>query len=207
MKAMILAAGRGKRLGELTQYTPKPLLKIGNQSLIEYRLRAFAAVNITHVVINVCHLAKQIITALGDGSRYGVTIHYSYEPMPGGLETGGGIFQALTLLGQEPFIVINADIWTDYPLQQLIASAKKFNSLAHAVLVNNPTHNPSGDFSLQNGLVKEQGEPRFTYAGITLYHPKLFENCKAGHFRVMPLLRQAMAEQQVTGEYYSGCWV
>lgn len=203
MKAIILAAGRGERLRPLTDHTPKPLIQIKGESIISRHLRALAAVGIQEVVINISHLAEQIKTALGDGQAYGLKIHYSYEPVP--LETGGGIFNALPLLGTEPFLVINGDIITDYPFQNLMN--KPISGLAHLVLIDNPSHNPTGDFYLSEGVTLPIGEPKLTLSGIYLCHPDLFLNCVSGVFPIAPLLRKAIAAGQVTGEYYSGNWI
>jgi N-acetyl-alpha-D-muramate 1-phosphate uridylyltransferase len=192
MKAMILAAGRGERLRPLTDHTPKPLVSVRGKPLISYHLERLAAGGIRDVVINISYLADQIKTALGDGSDYGLTIHYSFEPTV--LETGGGIYQALPLLGPEPFMVINSDIWTDYPFERLIQ--KKLTGLAHLVLVDNPSHNPDGDFNFEN--------KKLTFSGIRLCHPDLFANCCPGYFTFPPLIYQQL--DKVTFEHYQGEW-
>jgi len=203
MRAMILAAGRGERMRPLTDHTPKPLLPVGGRALIEHHLAALAAAGFREVVINHAHLGAQIEAALGDGARYGLLIRYSPEETA--LETGGGIFRALPLLGPEPFVVINGDIWTDYPLAQLPQAPA---GLAHLVLVDNPAHHPQGDFALDAaGRVYEEGQPRFTFSGIGLYRPELFEGCEAGRFALAPLLRRAMAAGRVSGEHYRGAWI
>lgn len=205
MKAMILAAGRGERMRPLTDYCPKPLLKAGRQRLIEYHIDHLVAAGVHDIVINHAHLGEYIEATLGDGARYGARIVYSAE-ISGGLETGGGIFQALPLLGNQPFWVINSDIWTDYPLTMLpqhLASA----DLAHLVLVDNPSHHPHGDFCLTQGRVLAQGAPLLTFSGMGVYHPRLFADCTPGRFALAPLLRAAMSTQQVSGEYYRGGWV
>ncbi len=200
---MIVAAGRGQRLRPLTDATPKPLLKVGGKALIEYHLEALSKAGFKEVVINLYHLADQIMQALGDGQHYGLTIHYSREVIAG-LESGGGIFQALPLLGDAPFLVVNSDIWTDYPFHQL---PKKINGLAHLVLVNNPSHNPQGDFALNENCVSCEGNAKLTFAGINIYHPHLFANCKPGMIRMPELLMQPMQAKQVSGEHYTGTWV
>ncbi|MGE8068119.1 N-acetylmuramate alpha-1-phosphate uridylyltransferase MurU [Pseudomonas sp. NPDC089569] len=204
MKAMILAAGKGERMRPLTLTTPKPLVRAGGVPLIEYHLRALAAAGFTEIVINHAWLGQQIEDYLGDGSRYGVAIEYSAEGEP--LETGGGIFRALALLGDEPFVVVNGDIWTDYDFSAL---HQPIAGLAHLVLVDNPPHHPSGDFQLIDGQVRdaEPGSANLTYSGIAVLHPKLFEGCSAGAFKLAPLLRTAMAAGQVHGERMSGQWV
>ncbi len=206
MKAMILAAGRGERMRPLTDATPKALLKVGGKYLIEYHLLALAAAGIREVVINYAHLGEQFEPALGDGSRYGVSITYSPEG-ESGLETGGGIFNALPLLGEDPFMVINADIWIDYPFQNLLQHP---SGQAHLVLVPNPSQHPQGDFALQGDRVLAQGlseaEVCLTFSGIGVYHPALFAQCQAGTFPLAPLLRTAMQKGQVSGEHYKGSW-
>lgn len=204
MKAMILAAGKGERLRPLTLHTPKPLVPVAGVPLIEYHLRALAAAGITEVVINHAWLGQQIEDHLGDGARFGVHIRYSAENEP--LETGGGIFRALPLLGSEPFVLVNGDIWTDYRFTALPASLA---GLAHLVLVDNPAHHPEGDFVLQHGQVfgSSPGLPSLTYSGLAVLNPQLFAGCVEGAFKLAPLLRQAMDAGQVSGEHYQGHWV
>lgn len=204
MKAMILAAGKGERMRPLTLTTPKPLIRAGGVPLIEYHLRALAAAGFTEIVINHAWLGQQIEDYLGDGSRYGVHIQYSPEGEP--LETGGGIFRALPLLGDEAFVVVNGDIWTDYDFSVL---HQPIVGLAHLVLANNPDHHPAGDFQLIDGQVRD-AQPdvaTLTYSGIAVLHPQLFEGCSAGAFKLAPLLRTAMANGQVSGERLNGQWV
>lgn len=202
MRAMILAAGRGERLRPLTDTTPKPLLAVGGRSLIEHHLAGLAAAGFREIVINLSHLGDRIRAALGDGSAFGLNIHYSDEP-PGALDTGGGIRQALPLLGESPFAVINGDVFTAYPLARLRAIKCDH---AHLVLVANPAHNPDGDFGLQGGYVSADARPRYTFSGISVYHPRFFESAAGGRFSVVPMLREAMAKQRVTGEIYPGAW-
>lgn len=202
MKAMILAAGRGERMRPLTDATPKSLLRIGGQPLIERHIHALAQAGIRELVINHAHLGEQLVTALGDGRAYGVSITYSAEP-GGALETGGGIYKALPLLGEEPFLVVNADIWTDFPFGNLPDSPA---GLAHLVLVDNPEHHAGGDFALSNGQVAQQGPWMLTYSGIGVYRKQLFEGCAPGAFPLGPLLRKAMDAGQVSGEHYTGAW-
>ena len=204
MKAMILAAGKGERLRPLTLHTPKPLVRVGGVPLIEYHLRALAAAGFTEIVINHAWLGQQIEDYLGDGSRFGVSISYSPEGEP--LETGGGIFKALALLGDGPFAVVNGDIWTDYDFAAL---RQPLSGLAHLVLVGNPAHHTSGDFSLDAGRVQDgvPGADTLTYSGIAVLDPGLFQGCTAGAFKLAPLLRKAMAAGQVTGEQLQGHWV
>ncbi len=203
MKAMILAAGRGERMRPLTDHTPKPLLPVAGQPLIVHHLKALHAAGIGEIVINTGHLGEQLPAALGDGRDWGVRIVWSPEP-PEALETGGGIFQALPLLGSEPFLVVNGDVWTDYPFARLPTAPA---GLAHLVLVSNPPHHPHGDFALAtDGAAGESGEPRFTFSGISVLRPELFAGCAPGRFPLGPLLRRAMAAGQVSGEHYAGGW-
>lgn len=204
MKAMILAAGKGERLRPLTLHTPKPLVRAAGVPLIEYHVRALAAAGFSELVINHAWLGQQIEEYLGDGARYGVSIAYSAEDEP--LETGGGIFQALPLLGDQPFVLINGDIFTDYPFAAL---RQPLSGLAHLVLVANPAHHASGDFCLQGGEVRDAaaGQDSLTYSGMAVLSPALFTGCQPGAFKLAPLLRTAMAAGQVSGEQFSGCWV
>ncbi len=202
MKAMILAAGRGERMRPLTDATPKPLLRIGGQTLIEHHIHALTQAGITELVINHAHLGEQIVKALGDGDAYGVSIQYSPEP-DAALETGGGVYNALPLLGDAPFIVVNADIWTDYRFDGLPQAPA---GLAHLVMVDNPEHHPGGDFSLSNGQLSQQGPRMLTFSGIGVYRPALFADCTPGAFPLGPLLRAAMDREEVSGEQYTGRW-
>ncbi|MGE4405419.1 N-acetylmuramate alpha-1-phosphate uridylyltransferase MurU [Pseudomonas sp.] len=204
MKAMILAAGRGERLRPLTLHTPKPLVRAGGVPLIEYHVRALAAAGFEELVINHAWLGQQIEDYLGDGGRFGVHIRYSAEGEP--LETGGGIQQALGLLGGAPFLVVNGDIWTDYDFAQL---RRPLAGLAHLVLVDNPPHNPEGDFQLVGGAVTQidGAGGGLTYSGMAVLHPELFLGCRAGAFKLAPLLRSAMVAGRVSGEHYAGTWV
>lgn len=202
MRAMVLAAGRGERMRPLTDRTPKPLLEVGGKALIEYHLAALQQAGVNDVVINHAWLGEQIESRLGNGDRYGLRIEYSPE-IPEALETAGGIIQALARLGTEPFIVINGDIWCDYPLQRLPHHPDR---LAHLVMVDNPPHNQQGDFCLIDGSLQAEGEPSLTYSGIGVYHPQLFAGLKPGIRPLAPLLRNAMAAGQVSGEHYPGRW-
>ena len=204
MKAMILAAGKGERMRPLTLHTPKPLVRAGGVPLIEYHLRALKEAGVHEVVINHAWLGQQIEDYLGDGERYGLRIAYSPEGEP--LETGGGIFRALPLLGDQPFMVVNGDIWTDYNFKAL---RMPLAGLAHLVLIKNPAHHPDGDFSLIDGQVRDSRDAgtRLTYSGIAVLHPKLFAGCRDGAFKLAPLLRAAMDQGQVTGEHFTGRWV
>ncbi len=204
MKAMILAAGKGERMRPLTLHTPKPLVPVAGVPLIEYHLRGLAAAGFDEVVINHAWLGQQIEDHLGDGSRWGLRIAYSAETEP--LETGGGIFKALPLLGDRPFVLINGDVWTDYDLAGL---RRPLAGLAHLVLVDNPEQHAQGDFSLvQHQVSDTSGEgTRLTFSGLSVLHPALFDGCEAGAFKLAPLLRQAMAEGQVSGEHHRGQWI
>ncbi|MGE6605711.1 N-acetylmuramate alpha-1-phosphate uridylyltransferase MurU [Halomonas sp. NPDC076908] len=202
MKAMILAAGLGKRMRPLTNHCPKPLLPVAGKPLIVHHLERLRDAGIHEVVINVSYRADQIVDALGDGSAYGVRIHWSHETTP--LETGGGIQKALPLLGKAPFLLINGDVWCDaLPIFQ----ALKEPDLAHLMLVDNPSHHPNGDFGFNEGRVNQTDTPRLTFAGISVIHPKLLVGQPEGAFALAPLLRAAMDENRVSGEYFTGYWV
>ncbi|MFY0991369.1 N-acetylmuramate alpha-1-phosphate uridylyltransferase MurU [Halomonas sp. C05BenzN] len=203
MKAMILAAGLGTRMRPLTDHCPKPLLPVGGKPLIVHHLERLAAGGINEVVINVSYRAEQIIAALGDGSDFGVRIAWSREATP--LETGGGIRQALPLLGEAPFLLVNGDVWCDLDPADLPSPG---DDLAHLVLVDNPVHHPRGDFHLDDhGRVHARGEPRLTFAGISLVAPALVADRPPGAFALAPLLRDAMGEGRVGGQHHRGRWV
>lgn len=204
MRAMILAAGRGERMRPLTDTIPKPLLKAKGRCLIEYHLENLVTAGFTQIVINHAYLGTQIEQTLGNGERYGAQLQYSVEGDQA-LETGGGIFKALPLLGTAPFLVVNGDIWCDYPLAQL--QDHQLGGLAHLVLVDNPDHHPHGDFYLDRHHIYQQGSPSLTFSGIGIYHPNLFKYCQAGRFSLVPLLIKAMQNKQVTGEHYPGKWL
>lgn len=199
---MLLAAGRGERMRPATDHTPKPMLEVAGRPLIEHAINRLARAGIKDLVINHAWLGHRIVESLGDGRALGVRIRYSAEP-PGALETGGGIRHALSLLGSEPFVVCNADLWCDYDFTGL-ALAPEF--LCHLVLVPNPAHHPEGDFHLRNGRVDNEGEPRLTFSGIGVYRPALFRRRPPGRFPLAPLLREAMAEHAVSGERFDGVW-
>jgi MurNAc alpha-1-phosphate uridylyltransferase len=203
MKAMILAAGRGERMRPLTDHTPKPLLPVLNKPLIEYHIERLAEAGYQDLVINTHHLGEYIRSHLGRGDRFKTTIHYSDE-QPEALETGGGIFQALPFFGNEPFLVINGDVWCDHSLSP---PKMKSTDLVHLVLVDNPSHNLSGDFALQNNRISNDGSHRFTFSGIGWYRAALFSGCRAGRFSLVPLLREAANNNQMSGEFYSGQWM
>ncbi|OED44550.1 mannose-1-phosphate guanylyltransferase [Endozoicomonas sp. (ex Bugula neritina AB1)] len=213
MKVMILAAGFGKRLRPLTRHKPKPLIEVAGKPLIVYHIERLAKAGFTDVVINLGWLGDQLERALGNGSRWGISIRYSREGKP--LETGGGIFKALPLLSEyeEPFLVVNGDIYTDVSFEELELPQDK---LAHLVLVDNPDFKNTGDFGLYQGLVYEpqdimpegaayQGEV-LTFSGVSVLSPKLFRKCQPGAFRLAPLLIEAMRQDKVSGQHYGGYW-
>jgi len=200
--AMILAAGRGERMRPLTDRTPKPLLVVRGETLIERHVRACATAGIRRIVVNLWWLGGQIRERLGDGSRYGVEIAYSEEGAAA-LETAGGIVRALPLLGSESFVVVNGDIYTDYPLAGLRLGAA---ADAHLVLVPNPPQHPGGDFGLGHGRVLAAAAQRFTFAGIALYRRAMFAACADGVRPLKPLLVAAMERDRCTGEIYQGLW-
>ncbi len=202
MRAIILSAGRGKRMRPLSDHTPKPLLPVAGTPLIVYHLQKFAHVGIHEIVINLGHLGERLEAALGNGSRFGVNIQYAYEdPI---LETGGGIVNVLSKLGPEPFVAISGDIFTDFPFERLKIKPER---LAHLVLVDNPSHHPRGDYALlENKFVTEIGCPLFNFAGIGVYRPELFSESPIGAFRLPELFKKAFMNQEITGEHYSGVW-
>ena len=215
MKALIFAAGLGERMRPLTDHTPKPLLVAGGKPLIAWHLERMAAAGVREVVINTSWLADQFPQVLGDGSRWGVKITYSYEGTTP-LETGGGMLHALPLLGDAPFLLVNGDVWTDFDFARL---PREPAGLAHLVLVDNPTHHPHGDFRLDaDGRVHADGAPRLTFAGIGVYRPQLLARWREAigpapgadavppRFPIAPLLRAAMGRASVTGEHHSGRW-
>ena len=204
MKAMILAAGRGERMGALTDRVPKPLLEAGGRALIEHQVLRLAGAGFRDLVVNLAWLGDMIAARLGDGSRYGVRIRYSREP-EGALDTGGGIRNALPLLGGGRFIAVNADVWSDHPFEALRdASAGD----AHVVLVDNPAHHRSGDFGLApDGKVVESKRDRLTFSGIGCYHPRLFGARRSGRFPLVSVLRDAMEAGSLYGEHHRGEWI
>lgn len=204
---MILAAGQGTRMRPLTLNTPKPLLPVGGKPLIEWHLERLAAAGIQDVVINLYYLGEQLRQALGSGERWGLTLHYSEEVAL--LETGGGIRQALPLLGDAPFLLINGDVWCDFDLKAL--SQRPLEGLAHLILVDTPAFKPQGDFGLTQVTHSTQGRTGqltatgdLTFSGLSLLSPALVADQALGHFPLAPLLRAAIQQGQVTGEYYAG---
>jgi len=204
MKAMILAAGRGERMRPLTDTTPKPLLEVRGKALIVRLIESLVHAGLREIVINHAHLGNLIETALGDGRRFGSVIRYSHEAEA--LETAGGIAKALPLLGEEPFVVVNGDILCDFDFSALIARTLG-KHVAHLVLVANPPHHPKGDFALDGTRVLDSDKPEWTFSGIGLYRPELFEGISPGSKgQLAPLLRAAMARKQVSGEIHHGVW-
>lgn len=203
MKAMILAAGRGERMRPLTDATAKPLLPVAGKPLIQYHLENLAAVGIDDVVINLAWKGELIRESLGDGAHFGVRITYSDEG-DRALETGGGVYKALPLLGTDPFIVVSGDVWTDYPLLQL-RHALADSDLAHFVVVANPDFHVRGDFGLRNGRLTRDGE-RFTYANIGIFRPEFFSSCTPGRFALAPVMYEWIDRGRVSGELYAGRW-
>jgi len=204
MKAMILAAGRGERLRPLTDSKPKPLVEVAGETLLGRHLRRLAHCGFTEVVINVSHLAAQIVERFGAATPPGLRIRWSFEVEP--LETAGGIAQARALLGDAPFLLVNADIWCDYDFAALKARALS-GRLAHLVLVANPAHHPQGDFTLEQGVVGNAAAPRYTYAGISVLSPRLVDGVAAGSkAQLAPLWRAAAEHAAVSGELYEGLW-
>lgn len=206
MKAMILAAGRGERMRPLTDHLPKPLLAVGELPLIGHHLTALAQAGIRDIVINHAWLGPLIEQQLGTGEDYQVHIRYSAEGATG-LETAGGILRALPLLGDAPFIVVNGDVFTDYPFAQLQQNRAK-EILAHLVLVPNPVQHPQGDFGFdtKTGLALTASAVQWTYSGIGWFRPEFFANIGPGPQKLAPFLREAMSKQQVTAEIYHGEW-
>lgn len=204
MKAMILAAGLGTRMRPLTDHTPKPMLKVAGKPLIQHQIERLVAAGVNEIVINHAYLGEQIESYLKDGAQFNCSISYSAESEP--LETGGGIFKALPLLGEDPFLLVNGDVWIDMDYGELTNRTSR--ELAHLVLVPNPEHNPKGDFVLE-GMNVGYGEAneRYTFSGVSVIHPQLFEGCEPGVFKLAPLLKKAMDKQQVSGEVYSGYWL
>lgn len=213
--ALIFAAGLGERMRPLTDHTPKPLLQVRGKPLIMWHLEKLAAIGVNYVVINTSHLAEQFPEALGDGSRWGLRIRYAYEgPIP--LETGGGMLHALPLLGPEPFIVVNGDVWTDADFGLLPTEPK---GVAHLLMVDNPAHHPRGDFALdEEGRLHSEGNTRLTYSGIGVYRRELLDDWRSvigdhdsahtqpPRFKLAPLLRAAIDRGAVSGSHHCGVW-
>ena len=201
-KAMILAAGRGERLRPLTDRTPKPLLEIRGKPLIQYHIERLAHAGIVEIVINLAWLGSMIRDYLGDGARFGVRIDYS-EEAPHALETAGGIFRALPWLGPDAFLVLNGDVFTDYPLAHAALAPSRE---AHLVLVPNPPQHRQGDFGLEHGLAVPSAPLQYTFAGIAVYRPEFLADCVDGVFPLKPLLLRSMAARRCSAELYMGVW-
>ncbi|WP_286802574.1 MULTISPECIES: N-acetylmuramate alpha-1-phosphate uridylyltransferase MurU [Acinetobacter] len=208
MKAMILAAGLGNRMRPLTLHTPKPLLEVGGKPLIVWHIEKLQKIGVTEIVINTAWLGEKLANALGDGSQFGVKILWSHEGE--GLETAGGIINALPLLGDEPFILVNGDVWTTMDFASLL-DVQLGEQQAHLVLVENPPQHLKGDFILSNGLAytfeQEKLGEALTYSGIAVLHPRMFVGLENGKRPLAPLLKQAMQQQQVSAEKLQGIWV
>lgn len=208
MKAMILAAGLGNRMRPLTLYTPKPLLEVGGKALIVWHIEKLKKIGVTEIVINSAWLADKLISSLGDGSQFGVDIRWTREDE--GLETAGGIINALPLLGTDPFILVNGDVWTTMDFEAL-RHIKLNDDLAHLVLVDNPKQHPEGDFTLLDGRVftfdQDVTGENLTFSGVSVIHPKLFDGLESGKRPLAPLLKQAMQNQKISGEKLKGAWV
>lgn len=208
MKAMILAAGLGNRMRPLTLHTPKPLLEVGGKPLIVWHIEKLQSIGVTEIVINTAWLGEKLASALGDGAQFGVNILWSHEGE--GLETAGGIINALPLLGEEPFILVNGDVWTTMDFATLF-DVKLQDDLAHLVFVDNPAQHPNGDFILAHGRAytfdqAQQGEA-LTYSGVAVIHPAMFAGLENGKRPLAPLLKQAMLEQQISASKMQGVWV
>lgn len=211
-QAMILAAGKGTRLRPLTLETPKPLVEVGGQPLIVWHIKALQVAGVTDITINASWLADKLMTSLGDGTQYGVNLHWSVEDDEP-LETAGGIFQALQTgkLKDAPFILVNSDVWTTYDFTKLQNYKLGNDQLAHLLLIDNPTHNNGGDFSINNGLASEQAiaeADKFTFAGISVMSPQLVDGLVQGQPAALaPLLKQAMMKFQITAEVIKDNWI
>ena len=203
MKAMILAAGRGERMRPLTDMIPKPLLPVGGRPLIEWHIKNLAKNGFKEIVINIAHLGHLLPKTLGDGSRWGVDIYYSDEQEEGALESLGGIVKAQPILGDAPFLVVNADIYSDYSFNPNFELGDK---LAHLILVPNPPHNIVGDFGLDEALVLNKSDCMYTFSGIGYYNPKIFQDMRATKAPLAPLLRELAEKKELSGELYEGMW-
>jgi MurNAc alpha-1-phosphate uridylyltransferase len=204
MKAMILAAGLGTRMRPLTDHLPKPLLPVGGKPLIVWHLEHLKRCGFREIVINVAWKGARLIEALGTGEQFGMSIQYSDERDEEMLETAGGIIKALPLLGDEPFLVVNGDIWCDYDFQSI--SPIKPDDLCHLMLVDNPVHNPVGDFQLNNDRIQSTGNEQLTFSGIGYYRPELFSSLAYGKQALAPILRAAMDKGMASGEKHGGDW-
>lgn len=208
MKAMILAAGLGNRMRPLTLHTPKPLLEVGGKPLIVWHIEKLAAIGVNEIVINTAWLGEKLAQALGDGSQFGIKILWSHEGE--GLETAGGIINALPLLGDEPFILVNGDVWTTMDFAPLL-NVELGENLAHLVLVQNPEQHPNGDFTLADGKAytfdQQISGENLTFSGVSVIHPKMFAGLEAGKRPLAPLLKAAMLENKIAASKLTGIWV
>ena len=208
MKAMILAAGMGNRMRPLTLHTPKPLLEVGGKPLIVWHIEKLQKMGVQEIVINTAWLGEKLADALGDGSQFGVKILWSHEGE--GLETAGGIINALPLLGNEPFILVNGDVWTTMDFAPLL-NVQLQDDLAHLVLVENPVQHPQGDFTLaaNKAYTFEQARSgeNLTYSGVAVMHPQMFNGLESGKRPLAPLLKQAMQQEKVSAQKLQGVWV
>ena len=204
MKAMILAAGRGERMRPLTDQIPKPLLEVAGKPLIVWHLEKLAKANFEEVIINHAHLGEMIEAYVGDGSRWNLKITYSREGSP--LETAGGIKKALPLIGDQPFLVVNADIYTDFNFAT-IKNRNLNDCKGHLVMVKNPKQHPDGDFFLQNNQIELEGKERLTFSGIAIYQPKIFEDIKIEPVaKLAPILKKLIGAKCISGEAHQGLW-
>ncbi len=210
MRAMILAAGRGERMRPLTDKMPKSMLEVNGKPLIQYHVENLVQAGIVDIVINHAFFGEHIEAYLKDGKALGANIAYSAEgDQP--LETAGGIVKALPLLGDKPFVTVNADIWTDFPFQNLFGGTNgqpnhQADHLTHIILVDNPEHNAKGDFALSDGKVINQGQPMLTFSGISVFTPEFFKDCSSGSTPLVPILRQASSQGRLSGSHYKGRW-
>jgi MurNAc alpha-1-phosphate uridylyltransferase len=204
MKAMILAAGRGERMMPLTKDCPKPLLMLQGKPLIVWQIEKLVSAGFKEIVINIAYLGEMIQEALGDGSKWGVKLLYSDEQKEGALESAGGIVKALPLLGNEPFLVVNGDVWCDYEFDKDFKLQDGI--LAHLILVPNPPHNTKGDFALKDTMLSSEGSKKYTFSGIGYYSPNLFKWLEYGKRGLGDVLREAMMFDAVSGELYNGIW-
>jgi MurNAc alpha-1-phosphate uridylyltransferase len=204
MRAMILAAGRGERMRPLTDAAPKPLLKVGGKSLMQYHIEALAGAGVREIVVNLAWKGTMIREAFGDGAAFGIRILYSDEGDTA-LETGGGVFKALPMLGVEPFLVVSGDVWTEFDFTKCAARLAA-HDVAHFVLVPNPGFHEKGDFCIVDGRLTEAGGARYTYANIGVFRTEFFGGCTPGKFPLAPLMYDWIRKGRVSGELYEGRW-
>ena len=202
MRAMVLAAGRGERLRPLTDKVPKSLVEVGGETLLERHLQNVSRAGIRKVVINLGWLGDRIVDRIGDGNRYGLDVHYSDEG-DNILETGGGIHNALSMLGDEPFLVVNADIYTDMPVPKVQLTD---DQAGHLVLVPTPDYRDHGDFDIDDQLLRNAETPQYTFSGVAIYRPEFFHGCEAGRFPLAPMLKEAADRDQLSASLYEGYW-